>query len=169
MKSKVSVKGLKKNLLICLYGGGDTGKTSTLLELGAVLRSKSKVYTEIKGNSGSTDMRMVFDVFGDKIGIGTYGDGLGYVDKNIETLRKYKRTIIITASREPIDRLKVSLKPYTNIISFLKNAAIWNMAKNWEEDRNGKKVVNVTGIGELLYYIKKAVSLTRGFADEDVI
>ena len=43
------------------------------------------------------------------------------------------------------------------------------MAKNWEEDRNGKTVVNVTGIGELLYYIKKAVSLRSGFADEDVI
>ena len=32
-----------KNLLVCLYGKGDTGKTSTLLELGEILRQKSSV------------------------------------------------------------------------------------------------------------------------------
>lgn len=160
-----------KNLLICLYGKGDTGKTSTLLELGEILRQKSSIYTEIKSKSSSVDKRMVFDALGDKIGIGTYGDNLDLIDKNIKELVLYKRRVIVTASRDRIDRV-ANYGAYKHLSAFLKCAAVWNAKKVWAEKLNicnsKRKVVHVTGVGELLYYIKRAVS-SSCYIDEDII
>lgn len=160
-----------KNLLICLYGKGDTGKTSTLLELGEILRQKSSTYTEIKGKSSSVDKRMVFDALGNKIGIGTYGDNLDLIDKNIKELVPYKRRVIVTASRDRIDRA-INYSTYKNLSAFLKSAAVWNARKVWVEKLNNcnnkRPVVHVTGVGELLYYIKRAVS-SSCYIDEDII
>lgn len=160
-----------KNLLICLYGKGDTGKTSTLLELGEILRQKSSVYTEIKGKSSSVDKRMVFDALGDRMGIGTYGDNLNLIDNNIKELVPHKRKVIVTAGRDRIDRA-INYSKYKYLSAFLKSAAVWNAKKVWIEQpsncNSNKGIVHVTGVGELLYYIKRAVSTSR-YVDEEII
>lgn len=166
VKYKESFMNAKKNLLICLHGKADSGKTSTLLELGEILRRKSAIYTEIKGNAGSSDKRMVFSAFSNKIGIGTYGDGLGFVESNICELKKYKRKIFVTASREAIDRTLPYAK-HPKLKSFLKTAAVWNLPKFWEEFRGGKDVVNVTGVGVLLYHIGKAIRMSK-YIDKEI-
>lgn len=171
-KSKAKLKRNKKlhsktfsNLIICLYGKGDSGKTSTLLELGEILRQKSVKYTEIRANAGSTDKRMVFSVFRSIIGIGTYGDTDDLVEANFNVLKLHKCHIVITAARDKIHRGK-TYGP--SLSAYMRKAAIWNIAKAWKEKRDDKDVINITGAGEVLHYLVKGTRCAN-LVDKDVI
>ncbi len=171
-KSKAKLKRNKKrhsktfsNLIICLYGKGDSGKTSTLLELGEILRQKSVKYTEIRANAGSTDKRMVFSVFRSIIGIGTYGDTDKHVEANFYELKSHKCRIVITAARHKITRGNAY---GASLSAYMRRAAIWNIAKTWKEKRGGKDVINITGSGEVLHYLVEAVRCAS-YADQDLI
>ena len=156
-----------KNLIICLYGRGDSGKTSTLLELSEVLRQKSTVYTELKANAGSSDKRIIVKAMSSYIGIGTYGDTDALIEDNFKELMKHQNLcrIILTASREKIVRGNTY---GTSLSAYLGHAAIWNIAKCWQEKRNGNIIINVTGVGELLYHLVDAIR-TKNHADKDIV
>lgn len=156
----------KKRLIICLYGDENSGKTTTLLDAGTILRQKSKQYTEIKHKATSVDRRMVFNVFGTEIGIGTYGDDWASIDGNFKILIGYGCTIIITASRNPIDRRK-KYKRCPNLKRFIRSAAVWNLPKSWIEKRGGKDVANVTCVGSVLHYVIEATN-TVVYVDRDI-
>jgi len=159
-----------RKLLICLYGGPDTGKSTTLRELAEILRSKSRIYTEYRKASNSTDYHILCNVFCKYIGIGTYGD----LDDQIEeTIRRFSKKakgiacqIVVTASRKKIERKKLPFKKVK-----LNNIAIWNVPKVpfASQFKSGQqRIADVATVGVVLHYLTVATRM-RCYEDVDFV
>ena len=92
-------KKRKLQLVLCLYGGANVGKSETLTELGRALLANTRYFYEQKGHHGSRDRRIALKYRGRIIGIGTYGDNQDAVDRNFKFFEDQKCDIGITAAR----------------------------------------------------------------------
>ena len=96
-------------VLIFFYGDSNTGKTNVLKKLGEWFYHRCTEYIELRKGSDSTDLQVAIKYKKGvcRIGIGTSGDDIQHVKKNLEFFRlgKYFPTnefhIFITAARKP--------------------------------------------------------------------
>ena len=102
MKKDDLVPAFKKRsmeLVLCLYGAANVGKSETLTELGRALFMKARYYYEQKGQHRSRDRRIALKYYGHIIGICTYGDDQNAIDRNFKFFDDQGCDIGITAAR----------------------------------------------------------------------
>ncbi len=94
-----SFKKRKLQLVLCLYGGADVGKSETLTQLGQALFAHARYFYEQKGQHGSRDRRIALKYHGRIIGICTYGDDQDAIDRNFKFFENQGCVIGVTAAR----------------------------------------------------------------------
>ena len=92
-------KKRKLQLVLCLYGGANIGKSETLTEIGRALLADTRYFYEQKGQQGSRDRRIALKYKRRIIGIGTYGDDQDAIDRNFKFFEDQGCVIGVTAAR----------------------------------------------------------------------
>ena len=96
---QVSGKKHKLQALVVLCGEPDTGKSTTLNELGRMLINDTVSYYEERGQNISWDRRFVIRYWKWFVGIGTAGDDLDHIKANLKFFNKQRCDIGILAAR----------------------------------------------------------------------
>lgn len=128
--------------VICLFGVSGSGKTGTLRLLAKTLCSQNTTKI-ISGNiANQRDFRVILDIKGMKIGIGTAGDNPYEVTRNLEMLLPANCDVVIIATRSKGGTHKVVQDLCRNSeLVWLRQRDVWR-ERNRNELEN-QKLINL--------------------------
>lgn len=89
----------KLKAIVCLFGQGKIGKSTTLSAVASAFQDEARFYYEQKCQHDSRDRRIVLKINGMIIGIGTAGDDPETIDRNFRFFQDMKCDYALTAAR----------------------------------------------------------------------